>query len=176
MADRFRARGTRVRSAKRKTFWIGLGGVTAATAVAGSSGLLHATLNAAALAQRPFTVVRSIGSIWVGSDQSAASEDVLGAFGNAVVDDRAAGVGITAVPLPYTSISDSDWFQWIAFGYRFTFKDATGFSEGGFKRMDFDQRGQRKVPLGSDVVQVVENVGGLGLSFIWTQRLLCLAS
>ena len=165
----------RPRSQKRKTFWIGLGGVTSSTVIAASTTLLHASLNAAALNLRPFTVVRSVGSVWVSSDQTAASELILGAFGNAVMDDRAVAVGVTAVPRPYTDISDSDWFQWGSFTDRFTFKDATGFAGTQVMRTDWDQKGQRKVSIGNDIVQVIQNASGLGMSFVWTQRLLCLA-
>jgi len=175
MAGRARTLVQRPRSQKRKAFWIGLGGVTGTTGVAASTTLLHASLNAAALALRPFTVVRSVGSLYISSDQSAATEQVLGAFGNAIADDRAVSVGATAIPRPYTDISDSDWFQWGSFSSRFTFKDATGFQGVQVQRVDWDQKGQRKIALGSDIIQVIENISGLGLVFIWTQRLLCLA-
>ncbi len=165
----------RARSQRRKTFWVGLGGTTGATSIAASTPLLHASLNAAALALRPFTVVRAVGSLWAGTDQSAATEVILGAFGNAVVDDRAVGVGVSAVPRPYSDISDSDWFQWGSFADRFTFKDATGFQGVQWYHTQYDQKGQRKVAIGQDIIQVIENIAGLGMQFIWTQRLLCLA-
>ncbi len=166
----------RPRTQKRKTFWMSLGGVTGMTTLAASTVSLHASLNAAALALRPFTVIRTIGSLWTSSDQSAASEINLGAFGMAVADDRAIAVGVTAVPRPYTDMADSDWFQWGGFCNKVTFKSAVGFDEGVFYEYRYDQRGQRKVTIGNDIAFVIENISGVGMKYVWTGRLLCLAA
>ena len=61
------------------------------------------------------TVLRTVGGIGVRSDQAAASEDQIGAFGLIQVTDVAAAVGITAIPGPVTDGSDDGWFTYQAF-------------------------------------------------------------
>ena len=50
-------------------------------------GTLITSLNASALALRPFTVVRTHLELYMRSDQSAAAEDQSCAFGACVVSD-----------------------------------------------------------------------------------------
>ena len=66
-------RGSRVRVASdRQMVWLGAG-ILSAT-VSGSVATLLSMFNAAALALRPFTIVRTRLMIQIESDQSAASE------------------------------------------------------------------------------------------------------
>ena len=77
---------------------------------AASGGLITNTSNAALLALRPFTVVRTRMSFFIRSDQAAAAEVQTGAFGMAVVSDQAIAIGVTAVPTPITDIGSDLWF------------------------------------------------------------------
>ena len=104
---RNRARGFHA-TQKRLTNWLFIDwSVTNLTTT--SSAALVASLNATALALRPFTIVRTRGTLAVYSDQVIASETARSAMGLAVVSDQAAAVGITAVPTPITD-QDSDLF------------------------------------------------------------------
>ena len=56
------------------------------------------------------TILRTVGQIGIVTDQTAASEDQLGAFGLATVSNVAFAIGITAIPGPVTEIEDDGWF------------------------------------------------------------------
>ena len=144
---------------RRETAW--LGGVVAQTAIAApGTAVLVSSLNAAALALRPFTVVRTRGSILVVSDQSSATEDQEVGWGVAVVSDQAAAIGITAVPTPVTD-SDSDLF----FAYEMLFGSIRVASEIGKQQsypgdmLIIDSKAMRKVNDSEDVVDVLETSG-----------------
>ena len=109
MAHRFAApRGVRSR---RKTEWFPSADVTALTSLAPATFNFDQSLTAVELAKRPFTVTRTIGSIWVRSDQVAAVEDPFGAVGFTVVSDKAIATGVTALPDPITQEGSDAWFQ-----------------------------------------------------------------
>ena len=85
----------------RKTFW--LAGVFAQTTrAAASSAAILTNLNAAALALRPFIVVRVRGVYAAVSDQVVTSEDYSGVLGHIVVSDQAVAIGVTAILTPTT--------------------------------------------------------------------------
>ncbi len=153
MARRFTQRP--VRSTKRTSIWIG---VTVAPAVVpASNAILLATLNAAALALRPFTVVRSRFDLRWASDQAAAAEDPFGSFGAMVVTDTAAALGITAIPDPGSN-QDSDWFIWQGLSVVFSLATAVGIDANGGARYDVDSKSMRKVGADDDIVFVVSNL------------------
>ncbi len=103
---------SRPRPPARTTLWIGLALQEVAIAAA-STAILFASLNAAALALRPFTIIRTRLDWHCRSNQSAAAELWGGAFAGAVVSDQASVVGVTAVPTPVAEI-DSDFFFFFA--------------------------------------------------------------
>ena len=70
----------------RETIWFGAQAFTQTLGVPTTTALVQ-SLNALALALRPFTIVRTRGSVLVNSDQNAASEDYGASFGEAVVSD-----------------------------------------------------------------------------------------
>ncbi len=146
---------------RRETAWIGGTGFTQALAATTTVALVT-SLNAAALANRPFTIVRTRGVIQVRSDQSAASETYGASYGEVVVSDQASAIGVTAVPTP-TADSGSDlWFVYEFVIGRFIFSTAAAFTDVGFERV-VDSRAMRKVEEGQDLVTVVEGPGaGVG--------------
>ncbi len=73
-------------------------------------GTIFTSGNAALLALRPFTIVRTRVTLFVRSDQEAASEFQVGAYGHAVVSDQAEAIGVTAVPTPITDMASDLWF------------------------------------------------------------------
>ncbi len=145
-----------VRGSARQMIW--LTSVFTRTAFAGADAVLIATLNAAALALRPFTIVRTRFDLHVNSDQIAASENVNIAWGIATVTDQAAAIGITAVPTPDTDQGSSKWFALTSRTLRFAFASAVGF-EGGTPGGNWmlDSKAMRKVGPQEDVVIVGES-------------------
>ena len=101
-------RGAHAIAQRRLTTWFQFS--PAETTVASGASAIVFTLNAAALALRPFTVVRSHFLIWLLSDQAASQERQMAAMGIAVVSDQAVAVGATAVPTPITEAGSHLWF------------------------------------------------------------------
>ena len=108
MAYRGRTRG-RVAAPKRQSFWTSLLPIN--ITMTSTGGTVVGSLGALALAVRPFTVVRQHYEIISRSDQEAAVEHQLSAFGTCIVSEQAAGVGVTAVPTPVTDASSDLWMM-----------------------------------------------------------------
>ncbi len=138
-----------VRSAKRKTLWLDFAsGRTAETNLPAASSLLSSSLNAAALALRPFTIVRTRGMLWTASDQVAGPEDAFGAFGYAVVSDQASAIGVTAIPTPITDAGSSLFFSWTPWMAAIEQATAVGFDATPGFVQHFDSKAMRKVEIG----------------------------
>ncbi len=153
MARRF-VRPVVRQGAKRQSAWFeNPPGVT--TIAAASTAVLVGSLNAAALAMRPFTIIRTRGSLFYKSDQSAANERYGCGYGLAVVSDEAVAIGVTAIPTPITDQGSDLWFLLEQLEGFFGFADATGFAEVGQERM-IDSKAMRKVDIGQDLVIVAE--------------------
>ena len=150
----------RARGSVRRSLWLPLD-VTVAT-IGGGQAVLLASLNAAALAMRPFTIVRTHMALYLQSDQAAAVETQSVAFGCAVVSDQAVGVGITAVPTPFTDMDSS-----LFFAHQVCFADAGTLTDRtiGGSYFQVDSKAMRKVDNGSDLVITVETFNyGVSLS------------
>ena len=78
--------------------------------LAAVGGTIIHTMNAAFLALRPFTIVRSRFTLMLRSDQSAVVENQGAAFALAVVTEQALGIGVTAVPTPVTDLGSDQFF------------------------------------------------------------------
>ncbi len=139
---------------RRQTFWFSGLEVRSALAAA-STAAVQTSLNAAALALRPFTIVRTRGVLFLRSDQEGASENQDIAYGNIVVSDQATAIGVTAVPTPATD-SQSDWYVYERMINRFQLFTAVGFHPNAGMFMAFDSKAMRKVTEGEDVLTVVE--------------------
>lgn len=158
------------RSPGRLTEWGALAFGSDVVALGANTVLLHGVFSAGALAKRPFTIIRLVGSMMVQSDQNAAVENPFGAWGASIVTDEAVAVGVTAVPDP-TSNPDSDLF----FAYQsFAAEGSTSTNVGrpvNFQTFDF--RSQRKVQDGQDIAVVVANASAAdGLTFLLQFRFL----
>ncbi len=154
---------------RRETLW-GFITPSATTIAAASSATLLTSLSVAALALRPFTIVRTRVRIAVRSDQAAAVERQSGAYGECVVSDQAVAIGVTAVPTPITDLG-SDLLYLIEpfFSDESSLTDRTRGQWSGA----VDSRAMRKVEEGSDVVIVTENSGlSLGTEIFTSARFL----
>jgi len=141
---------------RRETVWISI--VSAADTLATpQTGSLLGSLNAAALALRPFTIVRTRGVFYLGSDQAAATEDQAAALGGAVVSDQAVAVGITALPTPITDKSSDLWFMFQSLMSNIAFLTAAGFQQPAGQQLIYDSRAMRKVEDGQDIVIMAES-------------------
>ena len=142
----------------------------ATTAVPASSVVLLASLNAAALGIRPFTVVRSRLLVHWRSDQQAASEFVQGVMGLQVVTEVASAGGIGNVPTPITE-ANSDFFvyQPLISELRVIGSAAINFTDGNHV---VDSKAMRKVGDADDIVFTVENRSAVGAELAIEGRLL----
>ncbi len=172
MARRVFAGRPVVRAQRRKTLWLEWDIQTDFTVLAFNTKLLNTGLNAAALAFRPFTIVRVISDLFVGSDQVAAIEFPFGAVGVTVVTDEAVAAGAASIPGPYTN-SSSDWLFHEYFAADVRFISGAGTEFNTLRHQHSDQKAMRKVDVGSDMITVVENTSSAdGLAFIWSLRIL----
>ena len=153
MARKFtRSRGRD--SSRRQSAWLSIPPAVN-TLAAASTAVVTASLNAAALAMRPFTVVRTHISWLLKSDQQAASEQYAAAVGFAVVSDQASAVGVTAVPTPVTDLGSDLWFLHASVVGFFALGTAVGFIEQGVFK-DIDSKAMRRVNDDQDMVLVEE--------------------
>ena len=154
MARRFRNFRANVVRSGRKTFWFaGLHQRT--TLAAASTAAIVSSLNAAALALRPFTIVRTRGYMSLVSDIQSAVENQSASYGGIVVSDQAVAIGVTAVPTPTTD-SQSDWFFYEALNDKLQFITGVGFQSRSLVRQLIDSKAMRKVEEGQDVITVAE--------------------
>jgi len=154
VARRF-ARNRTIRPPSRTVVWLG-SGLAFTNLVSGTKQVLL-TLNATALALRPFTIIRTRLEITFGSDQIAGSENVQGAFGIIVVNDIAAALGPTATPGPITD-TDADWFVYQGMMNTLQVVSGSGFNaaDGNRKSYVVDSKAMRKVDLEEDIAWISE--------------------
>ncbi len=142
---------------RRESLWIGVGR-TQTTVAASATAALIGVFNAAALALRPFTIVRVRG-VWLAhSDQSAASESFQGNLGYAIVSDQASAVGVTAVPTPATDLGSDMFFVHDMWPGLFDLVGSSHLSE--IRPREYDSKAMRKVNDDQDLAITIE--AGIG--------------
>jgi len=147
-------------SMRRETLWFGH--TFTDTTITAAGGTILTSANAALLALRPFTIVRTRLESFVRSDQAAAAEVFIGAYGQCIVSDQASAIGVSAVPTPVTDLSSDLWFVHQPFAG--VFESGTGTNNGW--RYEIDSKAMRKVQEGEDLVTVVEfSALGSGFNF-----------
>ena len=153
MANRFRQC---VFAAKgRKTFWFA-GVFVDFTLASANAATIAMFLNAAALALRPFTIVRTRGFWSIAGDQETVDELQETCYGHIIVSDEAFAVGVSAVPTPAEQ-SGSSWFLFDSVVSRFQVVTAVGAEQNANRVRDLDSKAMRKVEEGQDVISVVQN-------------------
>jgi len=161
MARNFSRSGFRpaVRSAKRKVQWVGTleSSVTQTVISAASTKLFMLEFSAANLAAfAPFTIARTRGLLTVQSDQIAATEEQIGAFGIGVVSEQAATTGVTALPGPMTDPDWTGWLYWIPFLLQLKFQSGVGFDQHTIFQIPVDSKAMRKVGPDESIVVMAE--------------------
>ncbi len=154
MGRRFvRARG-RSGAPRRESLWLGFDPASQTITTPDTAVITHA-LNAAALALRPFTIIRTRLLISIRTDASSSNENQAGAFGMAVVSDQALAIGITAVPTPTTDIGSDLFFVYESLMSDIIFTTSGAGSAGQYYQVD--SKAMRRVNDDEDVSIVVEN-------------------
>jgi len=155
---------------RRATVWLGAPMVST-TLAANNTVVLLLSLNAAALALRPFTIVRTRGNWLLNSDQEVASERFGAALGIAVVSDQATAIGISALPTPITDASSDMFLLYEAWVGHATF-DVTAVVSMSTNEQprSIDSKAMRKVNDGQDIVTVIESSSINEGSVSWYQQ------
>ena len=159
MANRIvrrRSQSVVVGARRRESVWFS--SAIAATTLGSGSVILY-SLNAAALAFRPFTIIRTILDIAIRSDQAAAVEVQSVAIGKAVVSDQAAAVGVTAVPTPVTDVGSDLWFL-----HQTMFAEESALTDRAKPHglWHIESRAMRKVLDGQTMLTILEVNGATG--------------
>ena len=156
---------------RRETLWIG--GSESDDGIGAAAAVLVAGFNAAALALRPFTIVRTRGVISVRSDQVSAGENQFVQYGMSVVSDQAFAIGVTAVPTPFTDQGSDLFFVHEMIANRFEFITGVGFYSVGNRAHYFDSKAMRKVNDDESLAVVKETTtASLGASVYDSFRML----
>ena len=159
----------RGRGSRKSTDWSASVPQTGLVALAGSTALLSQTFIPVAGGE---TVVRSRGLITFGSDQAAATESQLGAYGIAVVTAQAVSVGITAVLHPATDASWDGWLYHTYLSAHIQVVSASGIMPDMQHQIVVDSKAMRKVSEDDRLVFVIENTVSTGLQFFDSFRIL----
>ncbi len=158
------------RTTKKGTDWASSSPLTVGISVAAASAVLLESFTPNPGGE---TVVRIRGMLGWSSDNAAATEDQLGAFGIGVVSQQAQGVGITAIPHPGT---DADWRGWMYHTYfnsQTQFLSSVGLMFDKMHSIVIDTKAMRKVGDAERLVMVVENTGAShGITFFNAERIL----
>jgi len=149
--------------AVRETMWIPLVTSRNTFGAADTATLTH-SLNAAAIALLPFTVIRVRGTMLSFSDQVGVSEDYGISMGYAVVSQQASAIGVTAVPTPIADRGSDLFFVYETLFGSIANGSSVGFEEVGVKH-EYDSKAMRKINDDQDLVVVAEsesfNDGGM---------------
>ena len=153
MARRFQNRFSSNRSARPNRSWTGLVSATTVTVPAASKVLIASfVLSNPGIDE---TVLRTLGILYVQSDQGAGSELQMGAFGLLKVTDTALAVGITAIPDPVSEVADDNWFVYVPIQQHLVFASAVGQIMG--ERYEFDSKAKRVLEIGESIAVVAAN-------------------
>ena len=142
------------RPQRRESIWLQFQ-PTRATIVTTSASAVF-SLNAEALALRPFTIVRTRMMVHIQSDQATGAEEQSIGVGGCVVSDEASAIGVTALPTPITSLGSELWF-WLEL-MQLSVGAATGAgSQVNTGQMWMtDSKAMRRVQVGQDILIMTE--------------------
>ena len=115
----------------------------------------------------PTTIRRTFGLVNWRSDQQAASEEPVGAFGMCIVSEDAFAAGAAAIPGPFTDASSDLWFVHQFLYSAFQFLDATGVTNPTGSQYKIDSKAMRKLTEEERLVVMVENGHGTQGALFW---------
>ena len=146
------------RGAGRSNMWLGIQVVP--VVVLASSNTILASLDAASLALRPFTIVRSRFEVQYKSDQTGTSETPFGIMGLGVFSEVAAG-SVARMPDPATE-PNYDWYVYQALQEDFEFISGVGVVSRMGQRYIVDSKVMRKVGPNDDITVLHAQVAAVG--------------
>ena len=160
-------------SQRRKTVWLASLDTTTITTLAAATSVLDQAFNGSQITSLgPLTIVRTIGTLWVKTDQVAATEIPFGALGMSVVSEQARVAGIASIPTPITDEASDLFFTYVPWAASMLLADATGMIDG-MSTYQFDSRAQRKVQDGEAIVVTLENASSVhGVGYVLKYRML----
>ncbi len=147
--------------ARRETSWFAIGFDVESNT--GGQATLASSLNAAALARRPFTIIRTHVYLHMVTD-SIALEKQAAAVGFAVVSAQASATGVTAVPTPVTDLASDLFFVHQVMIAKTVFSTTAAFQSPGGLGIQVDSKAMRKVNDDQDLVITVEGAGADGFT------------
>jgi len=157
---------------QRQTLWtVGVSAAAYVTIAASSKTLFGSITNAVLAPFLPTTLVRIRGVVTVKSDQIAASENLIGAFGIAVVNATAQALGVTALPGP---IGDP-LYPWIVhqyFMHSFEFGSGIGFQSPADTQYIIDSKSMRKLRDDQALIMMFEVNSAVGGDALFQGRML----
>ncbi len=142
------------RAQKRDSLWLFLTPEENTIVTTGATQI--GTLNSAALALRPFTIVRTRISAYIRSDQTASAEEQQIGFGVCVVSDQATAIGITAIPTPVTDLGSDEWLMIQLMFSAVNAASGAGSIVPNGRGFEIDSKAMRKVDNSSDMNLVLE--------------------
>ena len=154
---------------RRSVDWSASAPLTGYAAVAASSAVLLETFVPVTGGE---TVIRTRGLFSFKSDQSAASEENVGALGIAVVTAQAVSVGITAIPHPVTDAAWGGWFYHTYFSRAMLVLSGVGVDPNNVMNIVIDSKAARKVDEDERLVVVIENSSAAGMEVTTMERFL----
>ena len=121
------------------------------------------------------TILRTVGVLSVESDQTAATETQIGAFGMISVTDLAAAAGAASIPGPVTDAGDDGWFLYVPFAQTITVATAVGIVRS--TQYTFDSKAKRRFEEGQVIAIMAENASSShGFKIAMVLRLLSMIS
>ncbi len=102
------------------------------------------------------TLRRVRGFILLLSDQTAATERQLGAFGICVASDAAVAAGAASLPGPVTELDDDLWQTWLPLQGALTVVSGVGFILQDNK-IQIDSKAMRRIQQGQSLAIMAEN-------------------
>ncbi len=173
MANRRRG-GNFSRGSPRLTDWALGTFPISSTAIPAATKVLAVSFGAAVLTTvGPGTIIRTRGTLWVGSDQTTATEDQAGALGIAFVNETARALGVTAIPGPATDALFDGWFVHQFIAQRVYNITNAGVDMAAGHVYNIDSKAMRKFEGDEGLVIMLENTGStdgfvamLGLRFL----------
>ena len=158
---------------RRKTVWLASADITTIQTLAAATAVQDQVFTGAQIeALGPLTITRTIGTLWVKTDQVAATEIPFGAMGMCVVSEQARVAGVASVPTPITDETSDLFFTYVPWAASMLLADATGMIDG-MSTYQFDSRAQRKVQDGEAVSVTLENASSVhGVGYVLKFRIL----
>ncbi len=117
------------------------------------------------------TLLRVVGGLALQSDQVAANEDQVGAFGMIVVTSQALAAGVASMPGPFTD-GASDWFMYQPLLATITVLTAVGIEAQMATYFAINNKAKRIVSEGYAIALIAENGGTNGFRLTHNLRVL----